>query len=76
VVQFLDALWAAGAVCWLPLPGFERRLTAVAAAQGVRGLRIFDCQIALMALECGATELWTHDHGFHALPGLPVRDPL
>jgi len=24
----------------------------------------------------GATEIWTHDGGFVALPGLVVRDPL
>jgi predicted nucleic acid-binding protein len=43
---------------------------------GIRGPRIFDLQIGMIALENGARELWTHDAGFVAVPGLKVRDPL
>jgi predicted nucleic acid-binding protein len=42
----------------------------------VRGLRIFDLQIALAAFDNGATEIWTHDRNFVAVPGMLVRDPL
>jgi len=43
---------------------------------GVVGPRVFDLQIAMTALDNGATEMWTHDAGFVRLRGLPVRDPL
>lgn len=43
---------------------------------GVRGARIFDLQIALIARDNGARELWTHDAGFVTVPGLRVWDPL
>jgi hypothetical protein len=42
----------------------------------VAGARVLDLQIALIALENGATELGSHDRGFGVLPGLVVRDPL
>jgi hypothetical protein len=42
----------------------------------IAGPRVFDLQIALIALENGATEIWSHDHGFAGLLGLQVRDPL
>jgi len=42
----------------------------------IAGGRVFDLQIALTALENGATELWSHDRGFACLPGLLLRDPL
>ena len=41
----------------------------------VRGVRIFDLQIALVAADAGATELWSHDRQFVSLPGLPVVNP-
>jgi predicted nucleic acid-binding protein len=37
---------------------------------------VYDLQIALIALENGATEIWSHDRAFTSLPGLLVRDPL
>jgi hypothetical protein len=37
---------------------------------------VFDPQIALTAFENGATEIWTHDHGFLGFPGLTILDPL
>jgi predicted nucleic acid-binding protein len=38
--------------------------------------QIFDLQIAVIAQEAGAREIWTHDQGFLSLPGLRVVDPL
>jgi toxin-antitoxin system PIN domain toxin len=65
-----------GGHVWLPSPGFEDRLLDAAVAANVRGPRIFDLQIALLALEHGAREIWTHDRHFLAAPGLRVVDPL
>ena len=56
--------------------GFGERLISAATSLGVSGARIFDLQIALLAFEGGATELWSHDANFMSLPGLPVHDPL
>jgi predicted nucleic acid-binding protein len=60
----------------MPGPGFGERLLQTAAALGVSGPRIVGLQIAVTAFEGGATELWTHDGGFVAVPGLRVSDPL
>jgi hypothetical protein len=65
-----------GAQLWGPGPGFGERLLRLAAEVDVRGVRVFDLQIALTAFENGADEIWTHDRGFVSLPGLRVRDPL
>jgi predicted nucleic acid-binding protein len=65
-----------GAHLWLPGPGFGERLLQAATTFDVRGPRIFDLQIALTALEHGATEIWTHDRRFLAVPGVRARDPL
>lgn len=73
---FLNDLWRAGALAWAPALEFERRLAAEAAARNVRGARMFDLQIGLIALEHGASELWTHDAGFLKISGLRIRDPL
>jgi len=61
---------------WTPGPGFGERLIRWAASQKVRGKRIFDLQIAVVAYEHGAREIWTHDHGFVSVPGLKVHHPL
>jgi len=61
---------------WRPGLGFESRLMLRAAELGIRGPRIFDLQIGLMAIEGGARELWTHDRGFVRLPGLRLHFPL
>lgn len=66
----------AGAQLLLPGPGFASRLISAAAQLEITGPRVFDLQIALIALEHGATEIWTHDRNFVSVPGLPVRDPL
>ncbi|MEK7766496.1 MAG: TA system VapC family ribonuclease toxin [bacterium] len=61
---------------WLPSPGFERRLTEAARTLSISGPRIFDLQIALIAFEHGAKEIWTHDAGFLTVAGLRRGDPL
>jgi uncharacterized protein len=61
---------------WLPAPGFADRLLEMAIRLSASGPRIFDLQIGLIALENGATEIWSHDRNFPRLPGLRVFDPL
>lgn len=74
--RFLDALVRAGAQVWIPGTGFADRLLRTAAELRLQGPRIFDLQIALVALGNGATELWSHDAAFRTVPGLRLRDPL
>lgn len=74
--SFLDALIKADAKILVPGAQFGKRLTQLAEDLGVSGPRIFDLQIALTAFDDGATEIWTHDDGFMACPGLRVVDPL
>jgi hypothetical protein len=61
---------------WTPGAGFGQRLMRWAASLKIRGKRIFDLQIALIAFEHGAREVWTHDRHFVSVPGVKVRDPL
>ena len=61
---------------WTPGTGFGQRLMRWAASLKVRGKRIFDLQISVIAYEHGAQEIWTHDHGFATIPPVKVRDPL
>lgn len=65
-----------GAGIWSLLPGFADRLSAHAERAGLAGTRIFDLQIALIAAEAGATEIWSHDRRFRSVPGLAVYDPI
>ena len=65
-----------GGTLWQPSADFGRRLLQIAAELKIVGRRIFDLQIALIAFENGATELWSHDRNFVGVPGLKVRDPL
>ena len=65
-----------GGHLWLPAAGFTDRLLRAASEAGVYGPRIFDLQIALIAHEGGARELWTHDRRFVTVSGLRVVDPL
>jgi hypothetical protein len=75
--RFIDSLTEqASAEVLLPHPGLERRLMKTAVDRGITGPRIHDLQIGMIALEQGATELWTHDAGFVALPGLKLVDPI
>lgn len=73
---FVRALIEAGAMIWLPGPGFGERLLQVASDLALRGPRVFDLQIALTAFEGGAMELWSHDAAFVTVPGLRLHDPL
>jgi hypothetical protein len=74
---FVDTLCReGGAQIWFPGPGFAARLCQLAADQNICGGAIFDLQIALMAFDHGASELWTHDRGFRTIAGLRVIDPL
>ena len=61
---------------WTPGPGFGQRLLRWAASLKIRGNRIFDLQIAVIAFEHGAREIWTHDQNFVSVPAVKVRDPL
>jgi predicted nucleic acid-binding protein len=75
--RFLTALIEdSGLAVWLPGPGFGQRLSRLAEKLVIRGARIFDLQIALAAFDNGATEIWTHDRAFVAVPGMTVTDPL
>ena len=74
--RFLAALGAAGAEVWVPGPGFAARLARLADDLSVLGPRLFDLQIALMAFEGGATEVWTTDSRFASVPGLQVVHPF
>ena len=73
---FLRALVDAGAAIWNPGEQFWRRFTQLAADLGIQGPRVFDLQIALVAFDHGATEIWTHDRNFARFPGLRMHDPL
>ena len=64
-----------GAV-WTPGPGFAPRLMRWAASLKIRGRAIFDLQIAVIAHEHGAQEIWTHDRNFVSIPPVKVFDPL
>ena len=75
--DFLRALVEdAGVEIWPITRVAVARMPRIARDLGVRGSRIFDLQIALTALDAGATEIWTHDRNFVSVPGLGVRDPL
>ena len=63
-------------VIFLPGRAFNDRLIRRATDLEVVGIRIFDLQIGLLAVENGATEIWSHDAGFVRMPGLTVKDPL
>jgi len=77
VTQFFHYLVTeGGGSIWVPGPGFGERLTRWAASLKVRGKRIFDLQIAVIAFEHGAREIWTHDQNFVSVPSVKVRDPL
>jgi predicted nucleic acid-binding protein len=74
---FLRALVnTGGARVLLPGEGFADRLLHWAGKLDITGVRVFDLQIALMALDNGANELWSHDTAFVTVPGIRVRDPL
>jgi predicted nucleic acid-binding protein len=61
---------------WLPSGELPRRALRTAVQMDVRGPRIFDLHIALIAMENGADQIWTHDQRFVRIKGLRVYDPL
>ena len=61
---------------WTPGAGFGQRLMRWAASQKIKGKRIFDLQIAVIAYEHGVQEIWTHDQHFASIPPVKIRDPL
>jgi toxin-antitoxin system PIN domain toxin len=74
---FIDALISSGgASLWSPGRGFWSRFAHLARELDVVGPRIFDLQIAVIAVENGAYELWSHDRRFVRIPGLEVVDPI
>ena len=75
--SFIDALLQDGPLQVLkPGLNFEKKLMQPAQELNIQGVRIFDLQIAVLALEHGAKQLWTHDKNFIKLPGLKVHDPI
>ena len=75
--QFLASLIETGnPKIFLPNESLTFRLVRTAKDLGVHGVRIFDLQIALISIEAGATEIWTHDSGFIKVPGIAISDPL
>ncbi|MGH9518977.1 MAG: type II toxin-antitoxin system VapC family toxin [Terriglobales bacterium] len=73
---YLGGLRAAGAGMWQPGRDFGERLVATARQMQITGRRIFDLQIGLMALDNGATELWSQDRAFIAPPRLRLVHPF
>lgn len=73
---FLNVLLATGARIFEAQSGFGERLLEIATRTGIRGTKIFDLQIAVMARDGGATEIWTADQKFVELPGLKVVHPI
>ena len=65
-----------GAELWQPGPRCAARLLELAVDREAHASAIFDLQIALVAFDNGATEIWTHDRDFLALGGMKVVDPL
>lgn len=73
---FLDALVDAGARMLSPGRASSQRILEMAERLDVVGPRVFDLQIAVTALDHGATELWSHDQRFVTPPELRLVDPL
>jgi len=75
--DFLHSILIEGpGTVWMPREPFWPRCIQLASDLNVRGVRIFDLQIGLIAFDNGATEVWTHDRDFVAFPGLRVHDPF
>lgn len=73
---FISALVEAGARLLSPGPAAGQRILEAAERLSIIGPRVFDLQVAVTALDHGATEVWSHDRGFVTLPGLRLVDPL
>jgi predicted nucleic acid-binding protein len=67
--QFIvNLIEGGGGNLWQPGPDFGRRLVQLAVEMNITNGRVFDLQIALIAFENGATELWSHDRNFVGAP--------
>lgn len=74
---FIRGLVAKGEMrIWVPGAGFAEYLVQRAVNMSVSAARIFDLQIALIAANSGAREIWTHDLNFVRVPEIRIRDPL
>lgn len=73
---YIEALVEAGARLLSPAPAAVPRVLEAAERMGITGPRIFDLQVAVTALDHGATEMWSRDQRFVTLPGLRLVDPL
>lgn len=73
---FWSDLLASGLQVWPASAELGAMLLGMARRMEVNGRRIYDLQIAMIALENGADELWTHDAGFLRVPGLRYFDPI
>lgn len=74
--RFIESLRRSGAELWAPGATLWDRLARIGVKKRVFGPHVFDLSVALTALECGATEIWTHDATFVGVRGLRVHDPL
>ena len=75
--SFLRGLMRDGEMkVWMARDDFTENFSKAAVTLAVSGGRVFDLQIALIAAEHGAREIWTHDRNFLRLPGLRIHDPL
>jgi hypothetical protein len=75
--DFIAALFSNGpGTVWTPREPFWNRFLQLASDLDIRGVRVFDLQIALTAFDNGATEIWTHDRDFVGFPGVRIHDPL
>jgi predicted nucleic acid-binding protein len=63
-------------ICLPSIVEFGERLMRWAVSLKIRGRRIFDLQIAVIAYEHGVHEIWTHDRDFASIPSVKVIDPL
>ncbi|MCC6809587.1 MAG: PIN domain-containing protein [Deltaproteobacteria bacterium] len=75
--RFLSDLQAqSGLVVLSPGRDFRERWHESAAEEDVRGRKLHDLAIGVIALSAGVRTLWTHDAGFCAPAGLRVELPL
>lgn len=75
--KFITSLMeSANVAIWMPHSGFPARYLKWSTVLAVTGPRVFDLQIAIIASENGAQEIWTHDRNFLRFRGMRIHDPL
>lgn len=57
-------------------PAHPSHLRRIVTSGGVTGNLVHDAHIAALAVEHGASELWTLDRDFDRFPGLRTRHPF